>query len=1484
MADDTGGDGWNVEAHRRPQQPTPPCSGLVPHAPGLMAPSVAATQMTSVAAQRHCPLLRSREARTLERPDTPHAGVELAVSDGRWVEVTPSEHAHERAALNFLRERLPDRDPYRYWSNFTFQAEDGRRYEVDLLIVTPTEVFLVEIKSHPNRMDGDAGTWVWTTPDGKRRSFDNPLRLAGSKAKKLKSLLEHQDALKDAKLRNRRGPDGRQMRPGFFVREVVFLSDPTLKVGLDELGRTDVYGPDPDSADKTKQRNDLPGLVARVTDVPAHARNRIDKPLSTAIAKAMDQVGIRQSQALRQAGHYRLDELLTDGDVWQDFLAQAPLTKDPRRIRLYLTSRAQTEEERQALARAAKREYDFLRGIDHPGIERPYEVLPNPQGPALVFPHDPQAVRLDHYLDEHREELDLYDRIELVRQLAETLRAAHRAGLYHRALAPQHVAVTATGDGAKLRIRDWQAAVRELTAMATSIRAATGTSHVARLVTEQAHLYVAPEVIRLGESNPRAADMWSLGAVSYLILTGEPPAADTDGLYATLKEHESLTLAAAMDAPDPTLDLVVRYATRTVATDRFVSVDEFLEFLDVALDELTSEPVPDPLDAKRGDELGDWKVQRRFGSGSTSVVLQVERDGRTEVLKVARDEDHAARLRDEAEALAQLEEVRSPTIVRAYGLESLGGRTALRLEAAYTTLARLLEQDGPLSIDRLERFGQDLLDALQVLEQEGVAHRDIKPDNLGVIERGKNKERRLVLFDFSLSRADAANLHAGTAAYLDPFLQERPEQRWDLQAERYAAAVTLHEMATGQRPQWGDGATDPLLLDGIAAPTLFLDVVDPSIRGGLVDFLTRALARDPAQRFDTAADMRRAFDRLFTDVDAPATPTDQGVDPADVDLGAVTEDTALTDLGLAPRIVNVFDRLGTLTAGDLARIPPHELSRLSGVGASVRRQIADLADRLRRELADVEVVDDTDVPSIDRLVAALVPKGPATDDARIALQAFLGLVPTPAADWPSQRQVAEQTEIDRAEVAAALGTARDRWRKRPELTAIRHQLAELLAARDGVAGGDELGTALLATRGSLEEEPVRTRRARAVVRAALETEATLKQPRFTHRRIGEVLLVALDGPTTLDDGEEVVHDADALFDLAAELGEVADTLAAEEPLPPPDRVVAALREVPTPFGQQPMTDARLVRLAAAASTGAAVSSRLELYPIGMDAVRAVAEARGALLARGGLSVKDVRARVTARFPRAAALPNRPSLDQLLADAGTGLVWQAGESPTDGRYVHPDRGGVLATSYLTGSGTGSTSYASPDERELAQQEVDDRLDRIVRDGGFLALTVARSDLDRAAQTVAARTHAAHVDLDTWLIEEMRAAAADAGGRWDAFLTADADPEGSTFRHVRTLIGRAVPKVVDRLAGHAEVVVGTGLGLLARYGHLTALETTRDQLTRHRSDQVLRGLIVVVPGVDPGAMPALDGHPIPVITANQWAHLPSAWLTSNTGAAA
>lgn len=65
--------------------------------------------------------------------------------DGRWTTVTGSEFDHERRGLKAIREKLPDSDLWRAWSHFTFTANTGHVREVDLLVVAPGGVFMIEL-------------------------------------------------------------------------------------------------------------------------------------------------------------------------------------------------------------------------------------------------------------------------------------------------------------------------------------------------------------------------------------------------------------------------------------------------------------------------------------------------------------------------------------------------------------------------------------------------------------------------------------------------------------------------------------------------------------------------------------------------------------------------------------------------------------------------------------------------------------------------------------------------------------------------------------------------------------------------------------------------------------------------------------------------------------------------------------------------------------------------------------------------------------------------------------------------------------------------------------------------------------------------------------------------------------------------------------------------------------------------------------------
>src|SRR5439155_24125855 len=133
----------------------------------------------------------------------------------------------------------------------------------------------------------------------------------------------------------------------------------------------------------------------------------------------------------------------------------------------------------------------------------------------------------------------------------------------------------------------------------------------------------------------------------------------------------------------------------------------------------------------------------------------------------------------------------------------------------------------------------------------------------------------------------------------------------DLHAERYAAAMTLDEMATGALPRWGDGKSDPAVLD--CEVTLDGDLLEASLREPLTAFFEKALRRDFRRRFDNTEEMLRAWRRAFERLDRSTITSDQGEGPdLDAAIAAATPETALAALGLSIRTINALDRVNAV--------------------------------------------------------------------------------------------------------------------------------------------------------------------------------------------------------------------------------------------------------------------------------------------------------------------------------------------------------------------------------------------------------------------------------------------------------------------------------------------------------------------------------------------------------------------------------------------
>ncbi|WP_297793276.1 protein kinase [Mycobacterium sp.] len=278
----------------------------------------------------------------------------------------------------------------------------------------------------------------------------------------------------------------------------------------------------------------------------------------------------------------------------------------------------------------------------------------------------------------------------------------------------------------------------------------------------------------------------------------------------------------------------------------------------------------DPLDNTLLD--GRYLIQSKIASGGTSTVYRgldtrLDRPVAVKVMdsRYAGDEQFLTRFQREARTVARLKD---PGLVAVYDQGSDARHPFLVMELIEGgTLRELLGERGPMPPYAVAAVLRPVLGGLAAAHRAGLVHRDVKPENVLISDDGEVK-----IADFGLVRAVAAagitstSVILGTAAYLSP--EQVRDGDASPRSDVYSAGILTYELLTGRTPFTGDSALS------IAYRRLDTDVPAP---GTVIDgvpvqfdqFVGRATARDPADRYADATEMQADLDAIADELALP---------------------------------------------------------------------------------------------------------------------------------------------------------------------------------------------------------------------------------------------------------------------------------------------------------------------------------------------------------------------------------------------------------------------------------------------------------------------------------------------------------------------------------------------------------------------------------------------------------------------------------------
>src|SRR5947209_7552505 len=276
-----------------------------------------------------------------------------------------------------------------------------------------------------------------------------------------------------------------------------------------------------------------------------------------------------------------------------------------------------------------------------------------------------------------------------------------------------------------------------------------------------------------------------------------------------------------------------------------------------------------------GQTISHYRILSKLGGGGMGVVYEAQdlRLGRRVALKFLPEEHGQIRSRIdrfmlEARAASSLNH---PNICIVHDMGDYEGRYFIAMELLLGQTLRHVMKQKQVPVEQIIRYGEQIADALDCAHSQGIIHRDIKPANIFLTQRGQVKVLDFGLAKLTVRPPDCGGISegtvtqtassdltnpgefVGTASYMSP--EQARGQELNQQTDLFSLGVMLYEMSTGQPPFARD--TSAILFEALLNRTPIPPILlNPSVPSDLERIITRALEKDRALRYQSAAEMR----------------------------------------------------------------------------------------------------------------------------------------------------------------------------------------------------------------------------------------------------------------------------------------------------------------------------------------------------------------------------------------------------------------------------------------------------------------------------------------------------------------------------------------------------------------------------------------------------------------------------------------------------